>query len=214
MLTLVAIACLLVATIAAPVDDPNQSHCCTPKQWSGTMRSISDTLSGGKLTTTNQTLMYYYDYNNMRAATVGKGFRLVQDFNKMESYTIVSGTCTPSKMTEPLLNCVPEKAAFIGSLQYGGPQGLRVNEYSVDAFAPNIKGRISYTADDCIPVLETVIGTGPDPSLHSIEFVDIVPSIKDPSVFDVPRPPCPTDTELDNVVDMPTQQGSPFAALP
>ncbi|XP_066291940.1 ependymin-related protein 1-like [Branchiostoma lanceolatum] len=214
MLTFVAIAFLLGATIAAPVEDPNTSPCCTPKQWSGTMGSMVDSVSDGKLSTTNQTMMFYYDYNNKKTATVGKGFRVVGDYNKMVAYNIASGTCTTSKLTEPILNCVPTKAIFLGSYQYGGPQGVKVNEYSVDAFAPNIKGRISYTADGCIPVRETVVITGANASAYSLDFIDIALSIKDPSIFDVPSPPCPKDTDLDNVVDVPMPRGSTFARLP
>ncbi|XP_066291939.1 uncharacterized protein [Branchiostoma lanceolatum] len=197
MLTFVAIAFLLGATIADPVEDPGP--CCTPKQWSGTLSIISDTVIDGKLSTTNQTMMYYYDYNNKRTATVGEWFRVVEDYNKMVAYTIAAGTCTTRKLTIPISNCVLAKATFLGSYQYGGPQGFKVNEYS-DEFPPNIKRRNSFTADGCIPVRETGFTTGPNATAYSQDFIDIVPSIEDPSVFDVSSPPCQVDTDLDHAV--------------
>ncbi|CAH1274169.1 EPDR1 [Branchiostoma lanceolatum] len=214
MLTFVAIALLLGATIADPVEDSNPSPCCVPKQWSGTMGIVSGSVSGGKPSTMNQTIMEFYDYDKMKVALVGDNFRIVEDYNKGVSYSIVSDQCTTSKLTNSLFNCIPANATFLGSYQYGGPKGLKVNDYSIDSFAPGLIGRISFTADSCLPVLETVVNGGNDPYIDAIGFVNIVTSIKDPSVFDVPSPPCPKDTDLDNVVDIPMRQRSIFVRLP
>ncbi|XP_078583575.1 uncharacterized protein LOC144866173 [Branchiostoma floridae x Branchiostoma japonicum] len=208
MLTYVVIAFFLGActAIADPVDDPTPGPCCTPKQWSGTLRLISSSVNGGKLSTTNQTMMYYYDYDNMKVATVGEGFRIVDDFNKMVKYSMFYGTCTTSVLSKPLLNCVPANVSFVGSFQYGGPQGFHVNEYFDGAFGPNTTRRNAYTTDSCIPVREILVSTGQAPVVVAEEFVDIVPSIADPSVFDIPSPPCPNVTDVDNAAESSTTE--------
>ncbi|XP_078692745.1 ependymin-related protein 2-like [Branchiostoma floridae x Branchiostoma belcheri] len=216
MLVFVAVAFLLGAcsTTAAPVDDP--THCCMPKQWSGTMGIISGSVSGGKPSTKNQTIMEYYDYDKMKVALVDVGgtYRIVEDHNKGVSYTITSNQCTTSKLTEKLYNCIPTNVTFLGSYTYGGPQGLKVYEYSVDTIVPGLLGRASFSVDNCLPVLETIINTGNDPYIDAIGFVNMETTIKDPSVFDVPSPPCPADTELDNVVTMPMRRRAIFARFP
>eukprot|EP00058_Branchiostoma_floridae_P014468 XP_002599956.1 hypothetical protein BRAFLDRAFT_74078 [Branchiostoma floridae] len=194
------------STIADTVDAPTPGPCCTPTQWSGTLRLISSSVSGGRLSTTNQTMQYYYDYENMKVATVGEGFRIVDDFNKMVKYSIFYGTCTTSSLLKPLLNCVPANVSFVGSFQYGGPQGFQVNEYFDGAFGPNTTRRNAYTTDSCIPVREILVSTGQAPVVVSEEFVDIVPSIEDPSVFDIPSPPCPNVTDVDSAAESSTTE--------
>nr|AAQ19608.1 ependymin-related protein [Branchiostoma belcheri tsingtauense] len=173
--------------------------CCTPKQWESFVGIENTTAVEGMIKVTQSYAIESYDFDKKKIAMVfpAGGFRLVQDYNKGMMYTIAGQYCFTTPWPYPMVNCVPDNATLLYSYEMGGPDGLMVDQYNLEAFLPGFKGVFQLTNPGCVPVAQTqYFGS----YVTMFGFTNITTGIKDPSVFDVPSPPCPMDTDIDNVL--------------
>ncbi|XP_078576815.1 uncharacterized protein LOC144862302 [Branchiostoma floridae x Branchiostoma japonicum] len=186
----VALAAILMVTCA---DIP--PRCCFPKVWEGMMATVQIDSSGMK----SSLMSASYDFSVDRFALqdVDMKYRIVLDFTKIIQYVITSeGLCTASKVPNKELNCIPANATFVGSVVYGGPGGMVLDKWSYKVHYPPVTAVITVTRDTCVYVSEVGSGTfSGTPFYRSDEFSNITYAIKDPSVFNVPSPPCPSDQD-------------------
>ncbi|XP_066304501.1 uncharacterized protein [Branchiostoma lanceolatum] len=189
----VVIAAILVVTCAKQLDIP--IRCCFPKVWEGMMATVQIDSSGMK----SSMLSVSYDFSVDRFALqdVDMKYRIVVDYSKMIQYVITSeGLCSASKVPNKELNCIPDNATFVGSVVYGGPGGMVLDKWSYKVHYPPVTAVITVTRDACVYVSEVGAGTlGGVPFYRSDEFSNITYAIKDPTVFNVPSPPCPSDQD-------------------
>ncbi|XP_066283520.1 ependymin-related protein 1-like isoform X3 [Branchiostoma lanceolatum] len=202
MLKLVAIAFLLGGCSVMT------EACCPPKQFECTIGVQNATIRAGKLDVSTTAFMHSVDLVNKKVAYVGQGFKMMQDYNKMMQYTISHGFCTTGKLTTQIHNCMPANATIATSLDMGGPKGVTLDVYDIEKISPGpgllFKGTLTFNRDGCIPFSETLMTEG---SIATLGYINITSGIKDPSVFDVPSPPCPKDT--DNFVNLLQEQPTP-----
>ncbi|XP_035675380.1 uncharacterized protein LOC118415124 [Branchiostoma floridae] len=188
--------------------------CCLPKQFECTAGLQNATFRGGKLDVSSTVFMHSVDLVNKKVSYVGQSFKIVQDYNKMMQYTISQWYCRVSKLTTPIHDCMPANATIATSMAMGGPKGIMMDVYDIEKISPGarlpFKGTLSLNQEGCVPFSEILKTEG---SIATLAYVNMTYGIKDPSVFDVPSPPCPKDT--DNFVNSLQQQPAPsWPALP
>ncbi|XP_035695652.1 ependymin-related protein 1-like [Branchiostoma floridae] len=190
-------------TAAVPSEDtrvqpPVPAPCCVPKQWEGDIHMIQGYVRSGKPGLQNVTTRESYDFTRKMIAVEVRGIatptKVIMDYNKMEQYTITGTTCTVGRMMNTgMLNCLPMNSTYMGSSRFGGMEGLLVDSWSIVDPILGGTGVIDITRDGCILVDEVRISPpgSQEPSLITLGVTDVTLGIKDPKVFDVPRPPCP-----------------------
>ncbi|XP_066291958.1 ependymin-related protein 1-like [Branchiostoma lanceolatum] len=190
-------------TTPVPIVDtqpPVPAPCCVPKQWEGEVHMIQGYVRSGQPGLQNVTVRESYDFTRKKIAVELLGMttptKVIMDYNKMEVFTITGTTCTAGKMMNPgMLNCLPMNSTYMGSFRFGGMDGLLVDSWSI--FDPLLGGNgvVDMTRDGCIMVTEVLTSPpgSPEPSLSALGVTDVTLGIKDPKVFDVPRPPCPSN---------------------
>ncbi|XP_066283519.1 ependymin-related protein 1-like isoform X2 [Branchiostoma lanceolatum] len=209
MMKLVAIA-LLVGGCSVVVET-----CCVPKQWECIYGGQNATFMDGKIDVSATSSMHSFDFVSKKLAFIGQDYKIVQDYNKMMQYTIIQGHCTAVKLAAPIHNCLPASAIVASSLDMGGPNGVVIDVYDIGKIAPEYmyKGTYSVNHDGCIPFSETLMTDG---SIFTLAYINITSGIKDPSVFDVPSPPCPKDTDnfVNSLQDQPAPSWPILPSLP
>ncbi|CAH1246533.1 Hypp7739 [Branchiostoma lanceolatum] len=192
------IAAILVVTCTGNVDVP--PRCCFPKVWE-CMMATAQTGPQGSVTTSMMVMSYESSIKKFALQEVNMKFRVVGDYNKMIQYIITpDGKCTTSKLPTEMLACIPDNATFIDTVVYGGPGGMVLDKWAVKVPDPPLEAFITVTRDGCVFVSEVVTGTiSGAPFFQAIEFSNITYAIKDPSVFNVPSPPCPSDQDANMV---------------
>ncbi|XP_078576814.1 uncharacterized protein LOC144862301 [Branchiostoma floridae x Branchiostoma japonicum] len=191
---------LVVAARAGNVDVP--PRCCYAKIREG-MMATATAGPQGSMTTSVMVMSYDFSIKKVAMQEVNNKFRVVGDYNKMTQYVITpDGECTTLKLPTEMLNCIPDNATFIDTVVYGGPHGLVLDKWALKIMEPEpIDVYVAVTRDTCVFVTEVIMGTiSGGPLWQAIEFSNITYAIKDPSVFNVPSPPCPADQDL----NMPT----------
>ncbi|XP_035677013.1 uncharacterized protein LOC118416063 [Branchiostoma floridae] len=182
--------------------------CCLPKQFECTIGLQNATFGGGKLDVSTTGFMHSMDFINKKVAYVGQDFKVLQDYSKMMQYTISNGYCTVNKLMKPIDNCISANATVATTVDMGGPKGVTLDVYNVEKISPGpgifFKGSIAFNQEGCIPFSEILMTEG---SYATVSYINMTFGIKDPSVFDVPSPPCPKDT--DNFVTSLQQQPAP-----
>ncbi|XP_066285816.1 development-specific protein LVN1.2-like [Branchiostoma lanceolatum] len=188
MMKLVAIA-LLVGGCSVFVET-----CCVPKQFECTLGGQNATFKDGKIDVSTTSSMQSFDFVSKKIAFIGQDFKIVQDYNKMMQYTIAKGYCAAAKLTVPLNNCLPASVMVASSLDMGGPNGVVIDVYDIGKIASEYmyKGTYSVNQDGCLPFSQTLMTEG---SISSLGYFNVTSGIKDPSVFDVPSPPCSKDAD-------------------
>ncbi|XP_078595847.1 uncharacterized protein LOC144872950 [Branchiostoma floridae x Branchiostoma japonicum] len=186
--------------------------CCLPKQFECTAGLQNATFRGGKLDVSSTMFKHSVDLVNKKVAYVGQSFKIVQDYNKMMQYTINFGYCTVSKLTTPIHDCMPANATVTTSLLMGGPKGIMMDVYDIEKISPGqgllFKGTFSLNQEGCVPFSQILKTEG---SIATLAYVNMAFGIKDPSVFDVPSPPCPKDTDYLNLLQ---QKHAPSWPIP
>ncbi|XP_078582834.1 mammalian ependymin-related protein 1-like isoform X1 [Branchiostoma floridae x Branchiostoma japonicum] len=194
MLKFVAVALLVTVCVFSVWGE----QCCAPKQWESFVGIENTTAVDGKIEVRQISGIESYDYDRKMIAVVIPGhfvIKVIQDYNKGMMYTIVAGQCYATPWPYPMVNCIPDNATMIEKFEIGGPNGLMIEQYQLQDFIPGFNGYIQFTRPGCIPVSQTQYY---DSYVTTYGFTNITAGIKDPSVFDIPSPPCPMD--VDNVV--------------
>ncbi|XP_035669132.1 uncharacterized protein LOC118411170 [Branchiostoma floridae] len=197
---IVVIAALLVVVCAENVDVP--PRCCFAKTWEGTMATAQTAGSQGSMTTSMMVMSYDISIKKFALQEMNNKFRVVADYNKSTQYVITpDGKCTTSKLPSEMLTCIPDTATFIETVVYGGPHGMVLDKWALKLTEPGpLDVYLAVTRDTCVFVNEVIMGTiSGGPLWQAIEFSNITYAIKDPSVFNVPSPPCPADQDLNMV---------------
>ncbi|XP_035663250.1 mammalian ependymin-related protein 1-like [Branchiostoma floridae] len=109
---------------------------------------------------------------------------------------ITGGQCYTNPWPYSMPRCIPDNATAIATFEMGGPDGLVVEQYDLGNFLPGFNGYMQFTMPDCLPVSQTQYY---DSYVTIFGFTNITEGIRDPSVFDIPSPPCPRD--MDNAVE-------------
>ncbi|KAI8480616.1 hypothetical protein Bbelb_416280 [Branchiostoma belcheri] len=192
--------------------------CCLPKQFECVVGVQNATFRAGKLDVSSTGFMHSVDFINKKVAYIGQDFKMVQDYNKMMQYVVSQGYCIPSKLTMPIDNCMRANATVATRLDMGGPKGVTLDVYDVETISPGpglgqYKGSYTFNRDGCIPFSQILMTEG---SIATLGYVNTTFGIKDPSVFDVPSPPCPKDTDgFENSLEEQTASSWPlFPSLP
>ncbi|XP_035663282.1 uncharacterized protein LOC118406984 isoform X2 [Branchiostoma floridae] len=193
MLKFVAVALLMTVCVFSVWGE----QCCAPKQWESFVGIENTTAVDGMIKVTQQYAIESYDFDKKKIAMVfpAINMRLIQDYNKGMMYTIVAGMCFTTPWPFPMVNCIPDNATMLASFEMGGKDGLMIEQYQLQDFLPGFNGYIQFTRPGCLPVSQTQYY---ESYATMFGFTNITEGIKDPSVFDIPSPPCPMD--VDNVV--------------
>ncbi|XP_019620024.1 PREDICTED: uncharacterized protein LOC109466709 [Branchiostoma belcheri] len=190
----IVIAAILVVTCAGQVDVP--ARCCLPKIWEGRMATVQTGPQGQGFTTTTMRMSYDFSIKKFALQEMNMRFRVVADFSKMIQYVITpDGKCTTSKLPTDMMACIPDNATFVETVVYGGPGGMVLDKWAVKVPDPPVDAVVTVTRDGCVFANEAITGTiSGAPYFQAIEFSNITYAITDPTVFNVPSPPCPTDS--------------------
>eukprot|EP00058_Branchiostoma_floridae_P010114 XP_002595602.1 hypothetical protein BRAFLDRAFT_64712 [Branchiostoma floridae] len=143
----------------------------------------------------NVTYRQSYDFSNKKLALELLGSprtKVIQDYNKMMQYVISGQNCSATKIVGDMFHCIPASAAHLQTFYFGGMQGLLMDAWQVTA--PDLGGDlvVDVTHDGCIPVAEVITNMEAQ-SMTVLTYADITMGIRDPKVFDVPSPPCPSN---------------------
>ncbi|XP_064605785.1 ependymin-related protein 1-like [Liolophura sinensis] len=172
--------------------------CCVPDQWEGVLGLTEGLVQNGQPAFVQGYVALSYDYTNKRVAEyvnlttqgVPTLQKIIIDYNKNVMYTIKEEAkyCRAVQPAPPLSRCVPDTARETSRFHLGaGNNSLKVIAYEIDVPDMQITAVTSMTAQDCLPVGELMYGAANNvPFLASMGYVNIVPGIKDPSVFNVP----------------------------
>ncbi|XP_078691514.1 mammalian ependymin-related protein 1-like [Branchiostoma floridae x Branchiostoma belcheri] len=192
----------LFSAFSAPrveAQPPIPAPCCVPKQWEGNVHMIQGYVTSGQPGLQNVTVRESYDFTRKKIAVEVLGAttptKVIMDYSTMEQYTITGMSCTVGMMMDPgMLNCIPSNSTYMGSFHFGGMEGLLVDSWSLVDPLLGGSGVVELTREGCIMLTEVLINPA-EPSLSVLGVTDVTLGIKDPKVFDVPRPPCPTNPE-------------------
>lgn len=139
-------------------------------------RFLTDIISGGNFSQTNTVYLY-----NQQTEYI---------------YDVVAQTCTKKSITSPWINAgVPKNATLVSTGYIGAEaiqgENIQIAYWSAEIQSTTVPGEIItftgvFSLKACLPIFSIY----ESPSLGRIRygFFDIVPGIKDPSVFVPPRP--------------------------
>ncbi|XP_066264788.1 uncharacterized protein [Branchiostoma lanceolatum] len=196
MLKFVAVALLLAACSVWG------DQCCMPKQWESFTAIENTTVVAGTIKVTQTYANESYDFDKKKFASVdaATGVRTVLDYTKHMMYTIVAKMCFtspwPFPISSPMMHCVPDNATLLASFEMGGSGGFVIDQYDLQAFYPGFKGYMQFSRPGCLPFSHAKYFNSHEAMFG---FTNVTEGIKDPSVFDIPSPPCPA-MDIDSVV--------------
>ncbi|XP_046579501.1 ependymin-related protein 1-like [Haliotis rubra] len=171
------------------------SICCAPQQWEG-FKAVSSFDASG----INRYLQgYSYDAINQRYAVSGNytaaflgTYKEVWDYGKGTGFRInsLTQTCETFAVTGRFpANCIPSDALELSPATFGfGKERLPSIPYQFNDTRGEFKNIVAYvSAKNCVPITTSTITQRPGGNVLNIEcFNEILPGIKDLSVFDPP----------------------------
>ncbi|XP_022102235.1 development-specific protein LVN1.2-like [Acanthaster planci] len=187
---------LFLLLVAAALSEAH-TKCCFPDQFEIDEGQIVGFVQSGQGTAVTQSAQAAFDYTNRRTGALlqSSGFRYqtITDYNKGVMYTInlTLKTCQKTALPSRTMDhCVPSNATYDGPF-YLGEYKLDGDSFSfsVNAEGDVLKGTLSVTQGECVPVGETLFGTFRGrQTLILAGYVNFSPYIKDPSkYFNVPN---------------------------
>ncbi|KAK7106583.1 hypothetical protein V1264_017817 [Littorina saxatilis] len=195
-------ACVFVAVLG---QGWSASPCCVPDAWEGIQSTVLGRVEQGMGVVVRTRTAVSYDYANRRVAAMSN---VTLDGNKQQrmlnlmlyeektsySLDLMTGMCTKQTLnTDMMAACVPDGAVKQGDVYFGSGlvTPLSATEWGFEMPSPgggSLTGTVTVTSQ-CVPITEAVFGhVNGVQMLQAVEFVNIIPGIHNPDIFDIPEP--------------------------